>query len=152
MRNLHPGRIARQILGGILAVQNTRRLLDDHPRLQAAYFSEEPASIAPFTLHVALANAGTAYLNTSASAITIDLATGSSTADECWIMAFAPFLMILVEGEMSPITATRIDHWFQRPTNQAFGRRADRTVTYPIARRGELPVESLYQGRERLPN
>ncbi len=152
MRNLHPGRIARQILGGILAVQNTRRLLDDHPQLQAAYFSEEPASIAPFTLHVALANAGTAYLNTSASAITIDLTTDSSTADECWIMTFAPFVMILVEGEQSPITATRIDHWFQRPTNQTFGRRADRTVSYPIARRGELLVESLYQGRERLPS
>ncbi|MCC3318340.1 HNH endonuclease [Nocardia africana] len=151
LNNLHPGRIARQILGGILAVQDTRRLLADHPQLQAAYFNDEPTSIAPFTLHVALANVGTAYMNTSASTITIDLVTGASTADECWILALSPFLMILVNGDESPVTATRIDHWFQRSTKVTFGRRQDRTVNYPIARRDELLVNTLHDGLDRLP-
>lgn len=150
MTNLHPGRIARQVLGGILAVQNNRRLLDDHPQLQAAYFSDEPTSIGPFTLHVALANAGTAYLNTAATAMTFDLTTGRSTASECWIVSFPPFVMLLVNGTESPITATRIDHWFQQPVSATFGRR-DRAVEYPVANRAELLVNKLYSDLERLP-
>lgn len=52
MTNLHPGRIARQVLGMTLAVQSTRSLLDN-PQLKAAYFSDRAASIEPFSLHVA---------------------------------------------------------------------------------------------------
>jgi hypothetical protein len=150
MTNLHPGRIVRQILGGFLAVQNNRRLLDDHPQLRAAYFDDGPASIAPFTLHVALANAGTAYLNTSAAAVTIDLVTGRSAAIESWIISFPPFLMLLVNEEHPPITATRIDHWFQQPVTATFARNS-RIVEYPVADRNELLVSKLYGDVDRLP-
>ncbi|MFD5179767.1 hypothetical protein ACFWM1_28445 [Nocardia sp. NPDC058379] len=151
IRNLHPGRIVRHILGGFLAVQHDRRLLDDHPQLKAAYFSDSPASIAPFTLHVALANVGTAYFNTGAEAMTLEVATGVSSTTECWVMGFSPFLMILVKGDESPINATRIDHWFERPSTETFGRRNDRTVAYPIALRSNPLVGFLYDTMDQFP-
>lgn len=150
MNNLHPGRIARQILGGVLAVQNDRQLLDGHPQLKAAYFANGPASIAPFTLHIALADAGIAYLTTAAAALSIDLSTGRSTMAECWVISFPPFLMLLVNGDTAPITATRIDHWFQQPLTATFTP-GNRTVEYPVALHNEPLVGKLYADLDRLP-
>jgi hypothetical protein len=45
MTNLHPGRIARQVLGMVLAVQSDRRLLDEYPQMASAYFSDASGSI-----------------------------------------------------------------------------------------------------------
>ncbi|WP_216914146.1 hypothetical protein [Nocardia noduli] len=151
MTNLHPGRIARQVLGGFLAVQNGRRLLDDHPQLQAAYFADGPASIAPLTLHIALANVGTAYLTSAAKTVKIHLDQVHASSASCWILTFSPFLALLVDGEQSPpIAATRIDHWFQQPVRATFGRRT-RTVEYPVADRKDLLVAKLYSDLDRLP-
>jgi hypothetical protein len=57
---LHQGRVARHVLGMLLAVQSRRQLITDHPQLREAYFSEDEASIEPLTLHVALDNTGLA--------------------------------------------------------------------------------------------
>ncbi|KQY38745.1 hypothetical protein ASD42_10360 [Nocardia sp. Root136] len=153
MNNLHPGRIARQVLGMLLAVQRTDVLLKEHPQLAAAYFSEESSSIAPFSLHVALADAGINYLSSAAMLATIPLtaAAAAAMADSSsdirfWMVSFPPFLICLVEGEMSPITATRIDHWFDQPTGKTFTKSMRKTA-YPIALHSEPVVRDLYVGR-----
>lgn len=98
MMNLHPGRIARQILGMILAVQSSRELVDNHSNLAAAYSSDGPTSIEPFSLHVALADAGLNYFNSDARSIRIDLRSGDSTDVGFWTISFPPFLMCLANG------------------------------------------------------
>lgn len=40
--NLSPGSIARRVLGMMLAVQDKPYLMEDHPQLEAAYFSDSP--------------------------------------------------------------------------------------------------------------
>ncbi|MEU4321259.1 hypothetical protein AB0F85_25165 [Nocardia fluminea] len=150
MMNLHPGRIARQVLSGILAVQNTPYLLRDNPVLTQAYFSEDAASIAPFTLHVALANAGTGYFETGISQGTFNLVTGRFDAAQSWLLACTPFVFGLVKGEQEPFTSTRIEHWFQYPVHETFGKR-NRIVEYPIGRPGDLVIDKLYNDLEQLP-
>jgi len=143
MTNLHPGRIARQVLGMTLAVQASRSLVDNHPQLATAYFSDDPASIEPFSLHVALANAGLQYLSGVGQLVSIDLRSGLSTGSNFRMIGFPPFLMFLVNGPEAPITATRIDHWLAHPVSAVFGRR-DRQVAYPIANPDELIVKKMY--------
>jgi hypothetical protein len=149
--NLHPGRIVRHALGMILAVQGSRYLLDNHSQLAIAYHSDEPTTIEPFTLHVALANAGPVYFKDVLLSASIDL-TGSdkSSSTPCWLLCFPPFLIALTEGLQPPIEATRIDQWFTYPTSQFFNKR-DRRVSYPIADQRTFPVRILYQDRGRLP-
>jgi hypothetical protein len=60
-----------------------------------------------------------------------------------WMISSPPFLMCLVDGPEAPITATRIDQWLESPIGAIFGRQ-DRTVNYPMAKRGEFLVEMLY--------
>ncbi|MDT5028972.1 MAG: hypothetical protein QOE61_5398, partial [Micromonosporaceae bacterium] len=124
--NLNPGKIVRQVLGMLLAVQDSRHLRDTHPQLAAAYFSDQPASIEPFTVHVALANAGLAYSRSGVLSVSIDL-TGagdsSSTTTEFWAIAFPPFLIFLVNGPTAPIEATRIDQWLAYPVGRGFNKR-----------------------------
>ncbi|MGF0320686.1 hypothetical protein [Nocardia fluminea] len=149
MTNLHPGRIVRQVLGGFLAVQDNRRLLDDYPQLVKAYFADEPASIAPFSLHVALTDTGLTYQPAGSMMVTIDRRTGRSTSSDFWVLVFPPFLICLVRGDEAPTAATRIDHWFDQPVKATFSRQG-RNVSYPIALRGDLLVEKLHRDRERL--
>jgi len=149
--NLHPGRIARHVLGMILAVQESRYLLDNHPQLAAAYHSDELALIEPFALHVTLANAGLAYLKDALLSVSFDFTgSGKTGSTQCWMLCFPPFLIVLTEGPQPPIEATRIDQWFAYPANQFFSKR-DREVSYPIADQREVLVSKLYQDRERLP-
>lgn len=143
MMNLHPGRIARQILGMILAVQASRELVDNHSQLVAAYSSDGPTSIEPFSLHVALADAGLNYFSSDARSIRIDLRTGHSTDIGFWMISFPPFLMYLVNGPESPTAATRIDQWLTHPINHFFSKH-EREVAYPIANRNEPLVAKMY--------
>ncbi|MHA3019667.1 hypothetical protein ACXPWS_05280 [Mycobacterium sp. BMJ-28] len=143
MKNLHPGRIARQILGMILAVQESRSLHDDHPHLTSAYLSGEPTSIEPFSLHVAFADAGLNYFSSGVRAVTFDLGKGPSTDIDFWMVSFPPFLMCLVYGPKAPITATRIDQWLDQPVSAFFGKR-ERKISYPIANQSELLVATMY--------
>jgi hypothetical protein len=145
MMNLHPGRIARQILGMILAVQSSRELVDNHSNLAAAYSSDEPESIEPFSLHVALADAGLNYFNSDARSIRIDLRSGNSTDLGFWMISFPPFLMCLANGPEEPIAATRIDQWLAYPTNRVFSKH-DREVAYPIANQNEPLIAKMYAG------
>jgi hypothetical protein len=119
--------------------------------LTTAYHSDEPTSIEPFALHIALANAGSAYFKDVLLPVSIDL-TGNGKTDgtSCWLLCFPPFLVILTEGSEPPIEAIRIDQWLAYPSNQCFSKR-DRKVSYPIADQRELLVGKLYQDRERLP-
>lgn len=149
--NLHPGRIVRHVLGMVLAVQGSRYLLDNHSQLATAYHLDEPTSIEPFTLHVALANAGLAYFKDVLLSVSIDLTgSGKTGSTPCWLLCFPPFLVVLTEGLQPPIEATRIDQWLAYPANRFFSKR-DRKVSYPIADQRELLVGKLYQDRERLP-
>ncbi len=152
MNNLHPGRIARQVLGMVLAVQRNDVLLKQHPQLAAAYFSEAASSIAPFSLHVALANAGINYLTSGAMLATIPLTADAAAAladsgpeIHFWMISFPPFLICLSEGSTAPITAARIDHWFDQPTNKTFSK-SMRKMAYPIALHREPVVRNLYAG------
>jgi hypothetical protein len=149
--NLHPGRIARHVLGMVLAVQGSRSLLDNHSQLVTAYHSDEPTSIEPFTLHVALTGARLAYSKDVVLSGSIELmGSGEIGSTTFWILCFPPFLVVLTEGSQPPIEATRIDQWLAYPANQSFSKR-DRKVSYPIADQRELLVGKLYQDRERLP-
>lgn len=148
--NLHPGRIVRQALGMILAVQARRHLLDDYPQLAAAYRSDGPASIAPLALHVALVGAATAYVNDALMPSTINLSgRGNTESTSCWLLSFPPFLIILNDRQQAPITASRIDQWLEHPINYHF-RKGDRSVSYPIADKRALLVSELYRGCEQL--
>jgi hypothetical protein len=143
MTNLHPGRIARQILGMTLAVQSSRDLLDNHPQLAAAYSSDGPMSIEPFSLHVALANAGLNYFSSGVRSVNFDLGRGRSTDISFWMISFPPFLMCLVGGPKAPIAATRIDQWLASSVTAVFSRQ-ERKVAYPIANQNELLVAKMY--------
>ena len=143
MTNLHPGRIARQVLGMTLAVQATRSLLDHNPQLKAAYYSDEAASIEPFSLHVALANAGINYFSDGVLSLQIAIETGRSTGIDFWMISFPPFLICLVDGPVAPIEATPIHQWLAHPVNTFFGRQ-DRNVAYPIANQAHPLVAKMY--------
>ncbi|MEP7021932.1 MAG: hypothetical protein ABI808_14900, partial [Pseudonocardiales bacterium] len=78
MTNLHPGRIARQLLGMVLALQSDRRLLDEYPQLASAYFSDASVFTRCRGLHVALANTGLAYFTSGAMVVTIDAKSAAS--------------------------------------------------------------------------
>ncbi|MFG3037159.1 hypothetical protein ACGFYZ_09670 [Streptomyces sp. NPDC048330] len=147
--NLNPGKIVRQLLGMMLAVQDTRYLFDAHPQLTAAYRSNEPASIEPFALHVALADAGLCYFRDGAVSVSVSLTGQGATSIEFWAVSFPPFLIFLTSGPEAPIEATRVDEWLAYPLSRAFSKR-DRKVRYPIANRGELLVSKLYQDQQTL--
>jgi hypothetical protein len=148
--NLNPGKIVRQVLGMMLAVQNRRYLLDTQPQLAAAYRTDEPASIEPFALHVALANCGLGYFRDAVLSVSIDLTGDSkSRTTEFWAVAFTPFLILLTNGPKAPIEATRIDQWLDYPVGLAFNKH-DRKVRYPIADPRKLLVSKLYQDQQTL--
>lgn len=148
--NLNPGKIVRQVLGMMLAVQDTRYLLDKQPQLSAAYHSDEPASIEPFALHLALINSGgLGYFRNGVLSVSVSLVGKGSSSTEFWAIAFPPFLILLTSGPKAPIEATRIDHWLEYPVSRAFSKR-DRKVRYPIANRRELLVAKLYQDQQTL--
>jgi hypothetical protein len=142
---LHPGRVIRQVLGMVLAVQATRDLVDRHPQLREAYFSEGASSIEPLTLHVALANTNFSYFKTELMTMETDLRTGDFCATPMHMWCFTPFVAVLVEGDKAPWAALRIDHWLQYPTSYHF-RRRDRRVSYPIADRSDALISRLYEG------
>lgn len=144
---LHPGRVARHVLGMLLAVQSRPQLSTDHPELREAYFSEESSSIEPFTLHIALANSGFRYFTDAVAAITTNLQQGTSVATEMHLWCFAPFVAVLVEGPAPPWPATRIDQWLGHPTSYHF-RKKDRRVDYPIADRSHPIIGLMYQGSD----
>jgi hypothetical protein len=152
---LQPGRIARQVLGMILAVQADPFLHAEYPQLAAAYTSKAAASIGPLSLHVALADMGTVIADQTIGLVTIDMQAGKATKPRgFWMLSCAPFLMILAEGNESPIAATRIDGWLQypvkdTPATEQFAKGA-RKVTYPIAHRRDLLVAKLYGDQEAL--
>lgn len=147
--NLNPGKIVRQVLGMMLAVQDTRYLLDTQPQLTAAYHSDEPTSIEPFTLHLALANSGLGYFRNVVLSVSVNLTGQGESSTEFWAVAFPPFLIFLTSGPKAPIEATRIDHWLEYPVSRAFSKR-DRKVRYPIANPRELLVAKLYQDQQTL--
>lgn len=148
--NLNPGKIARHVLGMMLAVQDTRYLLDTQPQLAAAYHSNEPISIEPFALHMALASGGLAYFRNVVRSVSVDFTgQGESNNTEFWAVLFPPFLIFLTSGPAAPIEATRIDQWLEYPVGRAFNKR-DRKVRYPIADRRELLVSKLYQDQRTL--
>lgn len=142
---LHPGRVVRQLLGMVLAVQATRDLVDRHLQLREAYFSEDASSIEPLTLHVALANTNFSYLNREVMAVETDPRTGDFRASPMHMWCFTPFVAALVEGDDTPWPALRIDHWLQHPASYHF-RRRDRRVSYPIADRSDALIGRLYEG------
>ncbi len=80
-------------------MQNRRSQLRDSPGLTQAYFSDNAASIAPFTRHVALANAGTGYCETGTSQGTLHLVTGRFDTAHSWILACTPCVFGLVKSE-----------------------------------------------------
>lgn len=127
-----------------LAVQGTRGLLDN-PQLKAAYFSDGPASIEPFSLHVALANAGINYFSDGLVSLRIEVGTGRSTGTDLWIISFPPFLMCLVDGPVAPIEAAPIHQWLGHPVNAFFGKQ-ERNVAYPIANYAHPLVAKMYLG------
>ena len=142
---LHPGRVARHVLGMLLAVQSRRHLATDHPQLREAYFSDDAASIEPLTLHIALANTRFAYITEALTAVTTNLASGTFEATDMHLWCFTPFLATLVDGPAPPWPATRIDQWLGHPTSYHF-RKRDRRVSYPIADRSDPTVAMLYHG------
>lgn len=142
---LHPGRVARQVLGMLLAAQSRRQLITDHPQLPEAYFSEDGASIEPLTMHVALANTGFGYFTDVVAAVTMNLAQGTSEATDMHLWCFTPFVATLVDGQAPPWPATRIDQWLGHPTSYHF-RKKDRRVGYPIAVRSHPIIGMMYQG------
>ncbi|WP_405928070.1 hypothetical protein OG554_05075 [Streptomyces griseus] len=146
--NLNPGKIVRQALGMMLAVQDTRYLLDTS-QLAAAYHSDEPTSIEPFALHLALANPGLCYFRNGVLSVSVNLTGAGVSSTEFWGVAFPPFLILLTSGPKAPIEATRIDRWLEYPVSRAFSKR-DRKVRYPIADPRELLVAKLYQDQQRL--
>jgi hypothetical protein len=138
------------VLGMMLAVQDTRYLLDTQPQLASAYFSDGPASIEPFSLQVALANGGLGYFRNAVLSVSVDLTDhGENGSTEFWAAAFPPFLIFLTSGPKAPIEATRIDQWLTSPVGVAFSKR-DRRVGYPIADPRELLVQKLYQDQAAL--
>jgi hypothetical protein len=147
--NLNPGKIVRQVLDMLLAVQDSRHLLDTDPQLTAAYFSDQPASIEPVTLHVALADAGLAYSRSGVLSALVDLTGAGSSNSEFWVIAFPPFLIFLVNGPTAPIEATPIDQWLAYPVGRGFNR-GERKVVYPIADPRTLLVAKLYQDQAAL--
>ncbi|MEV0943979.1 hypothetical protein AB0I90_26845 [Micromonospora wenchangensis] len=149
--SLHPGRIVRQVIGMILAVQGTRHLRDEHPELIAAYQSKEPASLTGHSVHVALAATGTlAYFTDAVMSVTVDsLDQGSPKVTPFWAIVFQPFVIMLCEGASAPIEAARIDKWLTYPDNAIYTK-ADRKTSYPIALRGDLLVEFLHLGADQV--
>lgn len=145
--SLHRGRIIRQIIGMILAVQRTRNLRDDHPELIAEYQSKGPSSLTRHSVHVTLAATGTlAYFTDAAVAVTVDrLGQQGPRANPLWAIVFQPFVIMLCEGADAPIEAARIDQWLGYPDNAIYTK-ADRKTRYPIARRGNLLVDFLHAG------
>lgn len=148
--NLCPGSIARQVLGMMLAVQHKPYLMEDHPQLKDAYFSDAPTSIGPMSLHVALADAGLGYFTGPFGAVRVDLRTGRSTGpDISWAIALPPFLFVLSEGASAPITAARIEQWLAYPTKRQFSK-ADRRQFYPPGNLREMLVAKMYQDQQNI--
>jgi len=154
---LQPGRVARQILGMILAIQMDKFLLTEYPQLKEAYEPKGPSDIGPMTLHVALANLGMNYLTSGGGKATVNLHTGSvSGLQGFWMLSCPPFLMALTEGDEAPISGTRIDHWFKypakgSPATEQFSK-SERRVSYPIAnRKKDLLVAKMYQDQALMP-
>lgn len=149
--SLHPGRIVRQVIGMILAVQGTRQLRDEHPELIAAYESRDPASLTGHSVHVALAATGTlAYFTDAVVSVTVDsLGQRGPKVTPFWAIVFQPFVIMLCEGTSAPIEAARIDQWLTYPDNAIYTK-ADRKTSYPIARRGNLLVEFLHAGADKV--
>lgn len=143
--SLHPGRIARQILGMVLAIQGSPELHHRYPQLQAAYLSSGPWSIGPLTLQLALANTDFRYFTSELAAVTLNTHSGTSAVLGMHVWCFAPFLVALVEGDAPPWAALRIDPWLELPTTYHF-RKRDRKCSYPIADRSNLLVQMMYQG------
>ncbi len=151
--NLHPGRIVRQLLGMILAVQAERKLATDYPILADAYFEEGPASIGPLSLHVGLADIGIGYASEGMLSGSIDLTrpVRKTEVRVPGVLSISPFVVLLVVGTDSPVkSTTRIDHWLRYPVDKTFSK-GDRTVDYPILDQRELFVRYMYERSERLP-
>lgn len=90
---LHPGRIARQVLGMLLAVQAGPSLTEAHPQLREAYFSEgDGQSIGPLTLHLTLADTGFGYLKNVLTAYVRDPRTKTVQATDIRLWSFPPLL------------------------------------------------------------
>lgn len=155
---LQPGRIARQVLGMILAIQMDKFLLTEYAQLKQAYESKGSSDIGPMTLHVALANLGMNYFTSGAGKGTLDLrAGGASELQGFWMLSCPPFLMVLAEGDEAPISGTRIDHWFKypakdTPATEQFSK-GERRVSYPIAnRKKDLLVAKMYRDQALMPS
>lgn len=146
--NLHPGRIARQLLGMLLAIQDNSQLASEHPALRETYFSEDTASIAPMRLFVALANTNYRYFTDALAAIRLDLKTGSSVSATMRLWSFSPFVAVLIEdGSDAPFPSLEVGDWLGHPTTHHF-RKSDRSVGYPVAPRFDPLVAMLYGNSE----
>lgn len=140
---VHPGRIARQVLGMLLAVQSRPSLTEEHPQLREAYFSEEEGqSIEPLTLHLALANTGFGYLRDVMEVVMKDPRDGTVQLMDLRLWSFPPFVAFLVDGSVPGLPALRIDDWLAHPTSRHFHKR-DRHVSYPIADRRNLVIATI---------
>ncbi len=142
--NLHPGRIARQLLGMLLAVQDRPDFSTAKPALREAYFSDEGSSIAPARVYVALANTNYGYFSDAVSAVNLDLVTGAATTTPMRLWSFSPFIAILTaDGSDPPFPALSVEEWFAHPGSYHF-HKADRHASYPIAPRFHPLVALMY--------
>ncbi|MEV0131368.1 hypothetical protein AB0H83_23255 [Dactylosporangium sp. NPDC050688] len=102
-------------------------------------------------MHVTLASTGTlAYFTDAVAAVTVDRSgQRGPKAIPFWAIAFQPFVIMLCEGASAPTEAARIDQWLTYADNAIYNK-ADRKTSYPIARRGNLWIEFLHSGAEKL--
>lgn len=145
----HPGRIVRQVVGMILAVQQSPQLREEFPQLLRAYRSDAAESIEPLTLHVALYNGNFAYFSDEAVAVSIQfqetsVQETSAMERRLWTLAFTPFLITLMSGQGLPWRACPIHTWLAHPTGYHF-RKRDRTTVYPVADRTHPLVAMFYE-------
>ena len=143
--NLHPGRIARQLLGMLLAIQDDPSFSRDNPKLRDAYFDDgEDWSISPMALYVALANTNYRYFSSELMGVTLDLSTGDAVVKPMRVWSFSPFIAVLTEdGSDPPFPAMRVDEWLTHPVSYHF-RKKDRHAGYPIAPRFNPLVSMMY--------
>jgi hypothetical protein len=147
--NLNPGKIVRQVLGMMLAVQDTPATCWTHGPswpLHTTPTSRTRSNRSRCTWR----SSTPAWALPKRGAIRVDEPHRPGREQHRVLAgAFPPFLIFLTSGPKAPVEATRIDHWLEYPASRAFSKR-DRKNRLPDCRPARIVVAKIYQDQQTL--
>lgn len=163
-----PGRFVRQVIGNVLAAQDSEWLLASHPQLGMLMASDptnprrphEPLDIAPLQLFMALANRTTVIARAPTAIVTTQI--GDSMSSGLWIPAgtssiamvvpyvVSPFAFVLTDRVIPGIDGFRIGAWTRKGVHERLPRR-ERKVRVPTLAGWTGPLVHVLRVETRLP-